>query len=180
MTIGSTAACLAAYVVLPLSVLSASPAASPDLRPTWPDPVAASPCDHVTAEAARVLGGTPSGPFSSPNRVDEESGASISGCGFERGERGIAVSIADFDSRAAAERAMAVLAAGEDDDDYIRVSPASGLGERSLWGSSEDGAIWVALQGRRILTVTLFGEIPDPASHRDSMKALAAAVLTRM
>lgn len=180
MTMGSTVACLAAHAVLTLSVLPASPVAVPDMRATAPHSVEASPCDFVTAEAALVLGGTPSGPFSSPDWVDEESGARMSGCGFERGELGVAVSIADFDSRAAAERAMEVLAAGEDDDDYIRVSPASGLGERSLWGSSEDGAIWVALQGRRILTVTLFGEIPDPASHRDPMRALAAAVLTRM
>jgi hypothetical protein len=41
MTMGSTAACLAAHVVLPLSVLSASPVAFPDLWATAPHSVEA-------------------------------------------------------------------------------------------------------------------------------------------
>jgi hypothetical protein len=178
---GSMAAALAAYVVLPLSVLSASPVSPPEIREAAPPPVAASPCDLVTSEeAGRVLGGTPSGPYPMPDRVDGESGARLSGCSFERGERGVAVMIAAFDSRAAVERAMETLAAGDDDVDSIQLSPVSGPGERSLWGSSEDGAIWVVLQGQRILTVTLFGEIPDPASHREAIRALAEAVVSRM
>jgi hypothetical protein len=181
MMMGSMAAALAAYVVLPLSVLSASPASLPEIREAAPPPVAAFPCELVTSQdAARVLGGTPSGPYPMPDRVDEESGARLSGCSFERGERGIAIMIAAFDSRAAVERAMETLTAGGDDVDSIRLSPVSGPGERSLWGSSEDGAIWVVLQGQRILTVTLFGEVPDPASHRDAMRALAEAVVSAM
>jgi hypothetical protein len=159
MTTGIMAAALAARVMLSLATFPA--------------------CDLVTmGEAASVLGGTPSAPFSMPESYDEESGARMSGCVFELGDMGIAVSIAEFDSRAAVERAMAILAA-EDDDEAIRLSPEGGVGERSLWGSSVDGAIWVALQGRRILTVTLFGEIRDPASYKERMKSLAASVLSR-
>jgi hypothetical protein len=181
MIMGSVVAALAAHVMLPLSVLSASPGSFPELRAAAPPEVAASPCDLVTlGEVALVLGGTPSGPFPMPEWIDEESGARMSGCGFERGELGISILIAAFDSRAAVERAMEILAEGDDEDGSIRLLPERGPGERSLWGSSEDGAIWVALQGQRILTVTLFGEIPDPASHRDAMRALAEAVVSRM
>jgi hypothetical protein len=181
MTMGSTAAAWAAHLWLPLSVLSASPVSPSIEASAAPSAAAVAVCDLVPiGGVASVLGGTPSGPFPMPERFDEESGARMSGCVFERGDMGVAVTIADFDSRAAAEAAMDILAAGDDDPDFIRLSPRSGPGERSLWGSSEDGAIWVALQGMRILTVTLFGEIRDPAAHGDSMRALATAVLTRM
>jgi hypothetical protein len=181
MMMGSMAAVVAAYVLLPFSVLPASPGPLPELREAAPPPVVGSSCDLVTAgEAARVLGGSPSGPYPMPESLDEESGARMSGCVFERGDIGIAVMVSAFDSRAAVEGAMEILAAGDGDFDSIRLSPVSGPGERSLWGSSEDGAIWVVLQGRRILTVTLFGEIPDPASHRDAIRALAEAVVSRM
>jgi len=181
MTMGSSAAAWAAHVWLPFSVLSASPV-SPSIEPSEAPSIAAvAVCNLVPiGGVASVLGGTPSGPFPMPESFDEESGARMTGCVFERGEMGVVVSIADFDSRAAAEGVMDILAAGDDDDDSIRLSPRSGPGDRSLWGSSEDGAVWVALQGTRILSVTLFGEIQDPAAHEDSMRALATAVLTRM
>jgi hypothetical protein len=113
MIMGSVVAALAAHVMLPLSVLSASPGSFPELRAAAPPEVAASPCDLVTlGEVALVLGGTPSGPFPMPEWIDEESGARMSGCGFERGELGISILIAAFDSRAAVERAMEILAEG--------------------------------------------------------------------
>jgi hypothetical protein len=141
---------------------------------------AADPCRHLTvAEVNAAMGTTGATQQAMMSNVDEETGAKVDRCGFEIGEMGIMIMHAVFASAAAADRAMTMVAQSSDEDD-IRVQPQTGLGNRSLWGSSEDGAIWLATKGNQMITLILLGEVPNPAQYQAPLKQLATLLLGRI
>jgi hypothetical protein len=146
----------------------ASPAAAPD------------PCRHLTvAEVNAAMSSTGATQQAMTSYVDEDTGAKVERCGYEIGEMGIMIIHAVFASAGAADRAMTMVAESSDEDD-IPVRPQTGLGDRSLWGSSEDGAVWLATRGNQMITLILLGEVPNAAQYQAPLKQLATSLLGRI
>ena len=91
------------------------------------------------------------------------------------------VSIGEFPNPAAADRALSILAKTEPTDEGdAKLLPATGVGDRSLFGASKIGAHWFFQKGNYTVSVTLAGELGDGAKYRESLKKLATAAFGRL
>jgi hypothetical protein len=143
---------------------------------------AADPCQLVTAaEIAAVLGKTPAASNPSSRPVDAETGAKMSSCTRGVGDMVLDISVTEFPDARRADSIMTVLAKTEPaDEDEAKLVPASGVGDRSLFGATKIGAHWIAQKGKFTVSVTLAGDLGNGARHKESLKKLAAAALTRL
>jgi hypothetical protein len=162
---------MTALLVAALSVqLLAPPVAPPD------------PCQLVTAaEIAAALGKTPSASEPSSRPLDAETGAKMSSCTRSVGDMVFDISVTEFPDARRADSIMTVLAKTEPaDEDEAKLVPASGVGDRSLFGATKIGAHWFAQKGKFTVSVTLAGELGDGTRYRESLKKLAVAAVARL
>jgi hypothetical protein len=136
----------------------------------------------TAAEIASALGSTPSAGQPSGRTIDQELGARSWGCGRQVGEFYLAVDVIEFASAGGPARGLteAQTLAKRTGPEGIELKPATGLGERALWGASEEGAIWSAIKGKYMLSVVLAGELKDPQRVREPLRRLAALGLGRL
>lgn len=153
--------------------------AAPLLLPSGHPPP--DPCALVTAaDIAGALGSRPSAGKPHGPRRDEDTGAQSWSCDYTAGEAYLSIGFAELPTAAAAAaalRATAKLAA--DDEDGIRLSPQPGLGDGALWGSSDEGGIWVVHKGRHLLNVTA-AVAGESAGLRDRLRKLAVTALAKL
>jgi hypothetical protein len=142
-----------------------------------PDPCAlVSANDIAAALGAKPAPGRPHGPS-----VDEDTGARVWSCGYGVGKGIFSIGFAEFRTpaeAAAALRETARLAA--EDKESIQLTPEPGLGDAALWGSNDDGAIWVVHRGKYMLNVTLGGGGGNQGRLRDGLRRLALAALAKL
>src|SRR5262245_60949910 len=90
----------------------------------------ANPCQLVTADEIRTaLGKAPSGGESDGPTRDEGSGARLTSCGQQVGDQYLDITVAEFTTPAAVDKAMTELANRKpDDEDEAKMLPAAGVG----------------------------------------------------
>jgi hypothetical protein len=152
---------------------------------TWMAPALGAdpnPCSLLTPkEITSALGSAPSGGKLGKPSVDKELGVKSWNCDYHVGKSVLSIDVFDFTSAAGAAKGMKVMMKEADSlPEGIKLAPASGVGDQSLWGASAEGAHWVALKGKYMLTVTLAGELKDPPRFREPMKRLATLALGRL
>ena len=159
----------AAAVALVLTLPCVAPAADPN------------PCQLVTsAEVASHLGVSPTKAERDGPTVDEELRAKAWTCEQQVGKAMLAISVVEFTSPAAAVQGMAaMMKSSKETPEATKLAPASGVGEQAAWGASPKGAIWVALKGKHMLSMTMAGN-RDPASLREPLRRLTALALARL
>ncbi|MBX3303350.1 MAG: hypothetical protein KF693_14140 [Nitrospira sp.] len=141
------------------------------------------PCEWLTSsEIATVLGAAP-GPAKSHHgpRSDKEIEAIAWTCDRTAGNRSASIEVIQFGSEAESTRAMRHTlqeAGGELED--IRLSPVAGPGDQALWGTWQDGAIWVVRKGHTVLSIIVAGDLTEPQSLREPMRELVQRALARL
>jgi hypothetical protein len=161
---------LAVAVALVLSLLPfVASAADPD------------PCQLVTsAEVASHIGANASPGVRAGPAVDEELRGKAWTCEQQVGKAMLAIGVVEFASPAAAAQGMAaMMKSSKETPEAMKLAPATGLGEQAAWGASPEGAIWVVLKGKHMLSMTMAGH-RDPSSLREPLRRLTALALARL
>lgn len=146
------------------------------------------PCELLTSsEIATAVRATP-GPAEShhgPRSVKEIEAIAWT-CGRTAGNRFVSIEVIQFGSEAESTRAM-VLTPEEVEEvlEGIRLSSVAGPGDQAMWGTWQDGAIWIVRKGRTILNVSVLnvgvaGDLADPQSLREPMRELVQRALARL
>jgi hypothetical protein len=111
---------------------------------------------------------------------DEELRAKAWTCEQQVGKAMLSISVVEFASPAAAARGMAeMMKSSRETPEAMKLSLASGVGEQAAWGASPEGAMWVALQGKHMLNVTVAGTA-DPPRLREPLRRLTGLALGRL
>jgi hypothetical protein len=138
------------------------------------------PCTLLTAaEVTSALGsapgrGTPKGPRT-------EKGGTSRTCTQPVGKSILTVNVVEFASAAGADQGIAlVLKEAQDIPEAFKLEPATGVGDRSAFGTNPMGAMWVAIKGKYMLAITVMGESANPSQLRDPLKRLTTAGLTKL
>lgn len=143
---------------------------------------APDPCQLATAaEITAALGGKPTkGEVSGPDEENDYKAKSWT-CIMAVGKIHLFISLIEFPSAALADKGYArQLQISKDDRETMQMGPATGVGEKSLWGADEDGAIWMGLKGRFMIGTTITGEAKSFAQYREPLRKLAVAALGRI
>ncbi len=81
------------------------------------------------------------------------------------------------EARAEVARQTATTPAAE----KVTMSDETGVGERGLWTSSGQGAMFAALQGNRLVGAVLGGKgVKDPASKKAGLRSAVATTLSKL
>jgi hypothetical protein len=146
--------------------------------PVGADP---EPCKLLTAaEITSALGSAPGEGTALGPEVDEEHKATNWSCARTVGSYFLEVDVFEFPSAGAATQELAKIRELAQDGNPFVLHAVAGERDPSLWGSSEEGAIWAIARGKYILVVTLAGNLARPATLRDPMKRLAVAAMGRL
>jgi hypothetical protein len=134
------------------------------------------------AEAAVLLASpvtqvTPVGP-----QRDEDSGGQLTYCTYRAAASAAIVSVVEFPSGAEAQRQITRnLVQDRMDADDTKVSEESGLGEKSFFGVSAKGAIYVFLKKGKVVGIAIGGAKPGKAAaSKESLRSAAQAVASRI
>ena len=140
------------------------------------------PCQLVTAaEVSSALGSAPSRGKPMGPSLDEETGAKMWVCSLAVGKMMLSIALAEFATPAAAGKALTTMASQDPDDEEIaKMTEQAGLGDRAIWGAMSSGAIWVALEDKYLLNLTLTGDIGDGVRYRELLKRLASLALAKL
>jgi hypothetical protein len=139
------------------------------------------PCKLLTvAEITAALGkapeaGTPRGP-----EVDQALQVKGWACDRVVGEYHLSIDVFEFASPSVAAQGIATMRELAKGGDPFPLEPVSGERDPALWGSSDEGAIWAVSRGQYIVTITLAGNLRNPAALRDPLKRLAGAAVGRL
>ena len=135
-----------------------------------------STADIGAALGTRVDHGNPI-----PLRRDAETGASITGCGYEIREDVLVLDVAEFATPAAALRALAIAVEDDEEDpESPQMRVQTGLGDRAYWGSAEGSAIWLVVSGRNLLNVSYVLDRGNGARLREPLRRIATTVIQRL
>jgi hypothetical protein len=97
------------------------------------------------------------------------------------GTRILTINVVEFASPTAADQGIAlVLKQAQEIPEAMKLEPATGVGDRSAFGTNPMGAMWVAVKGKYMLVMTVMGESANPAQLREPVKRLAAAGLAKL
>jgi hypothetical protein len=92
------------------------------------------------------------------------------------------VSLVEFSSPAEAKKAMTSnLVKKRMDGDDAKVTEEPGIGERSFYGVSDQGSMYVFLKGNKVAAVGVGGmNAPKTAAFKASLKASAMAIAAKL
>ena len=143
---------------------------------------APEPCRLLTPSEVRAsLGAAPTGISPDGPNEDPDLKATSWTCTQEVGTDLLELTVVEFDSASAAAGGMVtMMQVTRGTLDAMQLSPAAGLGDRSAWGASDSGGMWVAIKGRHLLSLTYGHRSTPPAAQRESLRQLAALALGRL
>lgn len=130
------------------------------------------------AEAGAALGqpitaAVPTGP-----QRDDDSTGQLSYCTYRAAKSGLVVSVVEFSSAAEA-RKQATAHLVEAHSDEAKVVEEKGVGERTFWALSAQGASYTFLKGARVVAVAA-GGAGQPAQRKDALRNLASAIAKKL
>jgi hypothetical protein len=152
--------------------------------------VLTSPCAHAAdacsllgrAEAATLLGQPvtsmdPAGP-----QRDEDSGGQLTFCTYRAGNAAVVVSVVEYSSAADAKKQLnANLVKERMDSDEAKVSEEPGIGEKSYWGASANGASYVFLKKSKVAGIAVGGSgAAKLAVSKEALRSAALAVAAKL
>jgi len=143
---------------------------------------APDPCRLLTpAEVRASLGVAPTGITPDGPIEDPDLKAMSWSCTQQAGDGLLTVTVVEFDSAGAAAGGMVTMMQVSNGTlDAMQLRPAAGLGDRSAWGYSDSGGMWVAIKGRQMLSLSYGQPSPTPAAQRETLRQLAALALGRL
>jgi hypothetical protein len=140
-----------------------------------PDPCTLLPA----AEVSSALGTEPSGGKADPPR--KESGATGRLCTQQIGKRILSINVAEFASAPAADQGFTlVLKQFQDNSPEMKLAPATGVGDRSAFGTRPMGAMWMATKGKYMLAITVMLEPTNPSQLREPIRRLMMVGLAKL
>lgn len=140
------------------------------------------PCRLVTpAEIVAAVGGKPAAGKAGRPDVDPETKARSWSCDYQLSHLFVSINVAEFTAAAGAAAEMSeILRLAAEGSEGMKLVEVPGPGERSIWGASNEGAMWIVRKGRYVFNVTVAGELNDPASLREPLRRLTAQGLARL
>jgi len=133
-------------------------------------------------DAAAILGQpvaqvTPAGP-----QRDEDSGGQLSYCTYRAAASSVVVSVVEFASGAEARKQLTKnLVKERMDEDDAKVSEEAGLGEKSFYGVSAKGAMYVFLKKNKVVGVGAGGaKLNKAAASKESLRGAASSVASKI
>jgi hypothetical protein len=155
-----------ALAIIVVSALAAALRADPE------------PCKLLTvAEITSALGNAPAAEEIRGPEIDTQMQVKNWACDRQVGKYMLSLDVFDFQSEAAVARGIAEMRKTQDP---FPLQAVPGERDQALWGSSEEGAIWVAVKGKYVVTLTLAGDLANPTSFREPLKRLAGSALARL
>ena len=143
---------------------------------------AADPCsllsqsDATTLLAQPVTQVTPAGP-----QRDEDSGSQLSYCTYRATATAVIVSVVEFSSAAEAQKQLTKnLVQERMDAEDAKISEEPGLGEKSFYAVSTEGAMFVFLKKNKVVGVAIGGKPGQAAASKDALRRAAQAVVSKV
>jgi hypothetical protein len=139
----------------------------------------------TTAEVAKVIGAKPEqvSPMLVPPRQDK-TGGYVSFCAYSTpapDAPSLVVSILEFRSSAAARQTLTeALIRERMPEESTQVSEEGNLGERSLYGVSNNGATYVFVKKNKVIGVAQGGAAGKASAGKTALLQLAQAVASRI
>jgi hypothetical protein len=147
-----------------------------------PTAFAADACSLLSqSDAAAILGQpiaqvTPAGP-----RRDEDSSGQLTYCTYRGASSALIVSVVEFTSGAEARKQLTSnLVRERMDAEDAKVSEEPGLGEKSYYGTSARGSMFVFLKKNRVVGVGVGGEKQNKSVTKDSLRSVAQTVSNKV
>jgi hypothetical protein len=138
------------------------------------------PCELLTpAQISSAFGKAPAKAERKKPERDEETKSDSWICTMEVGEELLMISVSEFPAAAAAGTVFTGVVKTHNEDLEVKMTIESGLGDRSAWAARPD-AIWVAIKGKYMLMLHVATANGDGTRHREPLKRLAAAALTKL
>ena len=147
------------------------------------NPSLAGPCDLLDRAAAGTLAGAPVSPgMPEPPEPDDETNGILSYCMYRAPKASVIVSLVAFPNAGDAKKATTKeLVAGRLEGEQKELKEETGLGEKSFWAYTEEGAQYVVLKGANVIAVSMGGGLPKPpASYHDALRAAAASAAGKL
>jgi hypothetical protein len=143
---------------------------------------APEPCRLLTpAEVRASLGAAPTAISPDGPNQDPDLKANSWTCTQEVGQNLLELTVVEFDSASAAAGGMVtMMQVTRGSLDAMNLSPAAGVGDRSAWGTSDSGGMWVAIKGRYLISLSYGMQTATPATQRESLRQLATLALSRL
>jgi hypothetical protein len=137
----------------------------------------ASPADAATVLSQPVVGTS----ASKPER-DEDSGGQISYCTYRAGQAGLIISVVEFATPAEARKqATAKLVEARADAADAKVIEETGIGERTFWALSSEGASYTFLKGALVVGLGAGGPgLGQPARRKNALRTLASDIAKKL
>lgn len=146
---------------------------------------AADPCALISASDASALIGQSVKAFPAGPEKDEDSPGQLSYCTYRSPAAptsALIVSVVEFRSDAEAKKYFTKnLVQSRMDDEAARVTEESGIGERSFYGATSNGAMYAFLVKNKVVGVGLGG---SPAATKkvpkDALRRAAQSIASRV
>ena len=143
---------------------------------------APDPCRLLTpAEVRASLGATPTALTPDGPIEDPDLKAMSWSCTQQVSAGLLTLTVVEFDSAgAAAGGIVTMMQVSKGSLDALQLNPTAGLGDRSAWGYTDSGGMWVAIKGRHLLSLSYGQPSATPATQRETLRQLAALALGRL
>jgi hypothetical protein len=144
---------------------------------------AADPCSLLSQKDAAALLGqpvahvTPAGP-----QRDEDSSGQLTYCTYRAAASAVIVSVVEFPSGTEARKQLTKnLVQERMDAEDAKVSEEPGLGERSFYGVSTKGAMYVFLKKSKVVGIAIGGDKPrKSAASKEALRGAAQTVASKI
>ena len=143
---------------------------------------AADPCsllsqpDAATLLAQPVTQVTPAGP-----QPEEDSGGQLSYCTYRAAATAVVVSVVEFSSAAEAQKQLTKnLVQERMDAEDAKISEEPGVGEKSFYGVSTRGAMFVFLKKNKVVGVAIGGKPGQAVASKEALRSAAQAVASKV
>ena len=135
-----------------------------------------SRADATALLAQPVVQVTPAGP-----ERDEDSGGQLTYCTYRAAASAVIVSVVEFSSGTEARKQLTKnLVQERMDAGDAKVSEEPGLGEKSFYGASANGAMYVFLKKNKVVGVAIGGKAGKAAASKASLRKAARAVASKL
>jgi len=159
---------LATFAVVLATQVSTATAADPCSLLSQPDATAllAQPLAQVT----------PAGP-----EHDEDYGGQLSYCTYRAATAAVVVSVVEFSSAAEAQKQLTKnLVQERMDAEDAKISEEPGVGEKSFYGVSTRGAMFVFLKKNKVVGVGIGGKPGQALASKEALRSAAQAVASKV